>query len=103
MEWEVTGIDSLRNVLELECRKGYTDKAVIGGLDKYLHKQTEAIRQGINNPRLLRGFDELNLANSNYGSYSLDERKRWITNVLGWLDKLEEMNKSSQEPGVSSQ
>ena len=77
-------IDSLRNVLELECQKGYTDKAVIGGLDKYLHTQAERIRQSVSNPQLLKSFDELNLANSNYGSYGMDERKR--------LDKLEKAN-----------
>ena len=54
----MTGIDSLRNVLELECRKGYIDKAVIGGLDKYLHKQAGQIRQSIGNRQLLGGFDE---------------------------------------------
>ena len=100
----MTGIDSLRNVLELECRKGYTDKAVIGGLDKYLHKQAGQIRQSINDPKLLSGFDELNLANSNYGSYGVDERKRWITNIFGWLDKIEKATKTdrSQESVVSS-
>jgi ATP-dependent DNA helicase RecG len=96
----LTGIDSLRNVLDLERRKGYTDKAVIGGLDKYLHKQAGQIRQslvlslnGVKTkeliPQLLSGFDELNLANSNYGSYGMDERKRWIANVFSWLDRLE--------------
>jgi len=99
----VAGIDSLRNVLELECRKGYTDKAVIGGLDKYLHKQAGQIRQSINNPQLVSGFDELNLANSHYGSYGVDERKRWMTNVLGWLDQLEKTTKSRQPSVVSSQ
>jgi len=108
----VADIDSLRNILELECQKGYTDKAVIGGLDKYLHKQAEQIRQSIENPQLLGAFDELDLANSSYGSYDVDERKRWMSNVLGWLDKLEGTNRtksrqksvaSSQEPGVSSQ
>jgi len=84
----MTSIDSLRNVLELECQKGYTDKAVIGGLDKYLHKQAGQIRQSINNPQLVGGFDELNLVNSVYGSYGMDERKRWITSVLSWLDEL---------------
>ncbi|MFW6102120.1 MAG: ATP-dependent DNA helicase RecG [Chloroflexota bacterium] len=100
----MTGIDSLRNVLELERRKGYTDTAVIGGLDKYLHKQAEQIRQSINNPQLLSGFDELNLAESSYGSYGVDERKRWIANVFSWLDKLKETTnqKSSQESGVSN-
>jgi len=117
----VTGIDSLRNVLELECRKGYTDKAVIGGLDKYLHKQAGQIRQSLvlslNEvkmkeliPQFLSGFDELNLANSNYSSYGVDERKRWMTNVFGWLDKLEktkgsirhsERSEESRDPSLS--
>ncbi|MDH4067453.1 MAG: ATP-dependent DNA helicase RecG [Dehalococcoidia bacterium] len=95
----MTGIDSLRNVLELERRKGYTDRAVIGGLDKYLHNQAAQIRQSINNPELLRGFDELNLVRSDYGACSIDERKRWVAGVFGWLDKLREptqMNSSQQ-------
>ena len=99
----MTGIDSLRNILELERRKGYTDKAVIGGLDKYLHKQAWQIRQSINDPQLLSGFDELDLARSNYSAYGLDERKRWMANVLDWLDKLERetQKKSSQKSVVS--
>jgi len=84
----VTGIDLLRNVLDLERRKGYTDRAVIGGLDKYLHKQAGEIRQSINDRQLLKGFDELNLAGSTYGSCSLDERRRWLAGVFDWLDSL---------------
>jgi ATP-dependent DNA helicase RecG len=101
----VTGIDSLRNILELERQKGYTDKAVIGGLDSYLHKQAGQIRQSINDPQLIRGLDELNLSGSNYGSYGLDERKRWVANVLDWLDKVEGKDRatSSQKPEDSSQ
>jgi len=98
----VTGIDSLRNILELERRKGYTDKAVIGGLDKYLHKQAGQIRQSIDDPRLLSGFDELDLARSNYSAYGLDERKRWMANVLDWLDKLERATaKKSNQKSVT--
>jgi len=95
----VTGIDSLKNVLELERRKGYTDKAVIGGLDKYLHSQAGQIRQNINDAQLLKSFDELSLARSDYGSCSIDERKRWIAIVLGWLDRLQkpaDMNSRQQ-------
>jgi ATP-dependent DNA helicase RecG len=102
MTQEVTGIDSLRNVLELERRKGYTDKAVIGGLDKYLHKQAGQIRESINDPRVLSTFNELNLARSNYGSFSVDERKRWMAGVFGWLDKLQKPTES-QLSAVSRQ
>ena len=91
----MTGIESLRNVLELERRKGYTDKAVIGGLDKYLHRQAGQIREAISAPQLLRGFDELNLATSDYGSYSIDERKRWMAGVFDWLEKAGERSQQS--------
>jgi ATP-dependent DNA helicase RecG len=99
----VTGIDSLRNVLELERRKGYTDRAVIGGLDKYLHNQAGQIRQSINDPQLLRSFDGLRLGRSSYGSYGMDERKRLIANVLDWLDTLGKATNSHQQSAVSSQ
>jgi ATP-dependent DNA helicase RecG len=91
----VTGIDSLKNILELERQKGHTDRAVIGGLDKYLHSQTRQIRQSINNPQLLKGFDELNLANSEYGSYSIRERKRWVADIFAWVQKAEGAFKST--------
>jgi ATP-dependent DNA helicase RecG len=81
--------------LELERRKGYTDKAVIGGLDKYLHSQAGQIRQGINDTQFLRSFDELSLASSDYGSYRIEERKRWIAGIFAWLEKAEGATKSS--------
>ncbi|OGN97625.1 MAG: ATP-dependent DNA helicase RecG [Chloroflexi bacterium RBG_13_51_36] len=98
----MTGIDSLRNVLELERRKGYNDKAVIGGLDKYLHNQAGQIRQSISDRQLLKGFDGLNLAGSSYGSYSLDERKRWMADIFSWLDKATETTRG-QGSGVRDQ
>ena len=91
----MTEIGSLRNVLELERRKGYADRAVIGGLDKYLHSQAGQIRQSINNPQLLRGFDQLDLSRSDYGSSSIDERKRCISDIFAWLEKAEEGTKST--------
>jgi len=108
----MTSIDSLRNVLELERQKGYADKAVIGGLDKYLYKQAGRIRQslilGLNSVKtkevvqqVLSGFNELNLANSNYGACGVEERKRWIANVFSWLDKLEKEKSPNCHPESS--
>ena len=88
--------DSLRKILELERKKGYSDKAVIGGLDKYLHKQAGKIRQSINDQQLLAEFDELNLANSNYDSFDVDERKKWVMCVFDWLSKLEEVKQRNR-------
>ena len=30
------GIEKLKRILELEEKKGYTDKVVVGGLDRFL-------------------------------------------------------------------
>jgi len=102
--------DSLRNVLELERQKGYADKAVIGGLDRYLQKQAKQLRQSfilsLNEvktkelvPQLLTNFDELNLANSNYGSWSVNKRKEWLMDIFYWLDKLEK--EAASEPRIN--
>lgn len=89
----MTGVDSLRGILELECNKGYTNKTVIGGLDEYLHKQAGQIKQAISDTKLLADFNELNLANSDYTSLDADERKEWLMKILRWLDELEEAKK----------
>ena len=81
--------DSLRKVLELEQRKGYSDKAVIGGLDGYLRSHAGEIRQNVANPGLLATLDQLNLANPDYGSWDVVERERWIGRLLHWLSQLE--------------
>ncbi len=88
-------IDSLRAILELEHNKGYSNKAVIGGLDKYFHNKVGQIRQDIGNRQLLAEFDKLNLANSNYGSLDINARSKWITHIFDWLDKFEQAKKDT--------
>ena len=95
-------VGPLRDILELECKKGYADKAVIGGLDKYLHKQAGRIRELVANPQLLRSFDELNLANSSYASWDIDKRRKWIKSVFYWLDKLGKAKEGKSGIGVAS-
>ncbi len=98
----MTSVDSLRDILGLECKKGYANKAVIGGLDKYLHKQVGRIRQDIANPQLLNSFDKLSLADSNYDSWDIDKRQKWIMSVFGWLDELEAVKQGILTPPLRS-
>ena len=91
-------INSLRGILELERKKGYSDKAVLGSMDRYFHKQATRIRQDINNQQFLAEFDELNLANSNYGSCNVDQRKKWIMRIFDWLNKLEKAKQDTLKP-----
>ena len=67
----------LRNILELERRKGYADRAVIGGLDRYL-KRFHRERQPY--PRLPRMQSIMALPSHGYASLSREQRQRW----LGW-------------------
>ncbi|GAI13421.1 unnamed protein product, partial [marine sediment metagenome] len=85
-----TNINSLRRVLELECKKGYSNKAVIGGLDRFLRKQEGKIVQDANDRELLTSFNNLGLAKSNYSSWDVKKRKQWIATILQWIDEVEQ-------------
>jgi ATP-dependent DNA helicase RecG len=67
-------IESLRKVLKLEQAKGYSDKAVMGGLDRFLHN--------------LSPPDEKlsHLLSPNYSALDTGARERWIKNILGQID-----------------
>ena len=67
-------IESLRKVLKLEQAKGYNDKAVIGGLDRFLRNLSPP------DEKLSR------LLSLNYSTLDTRARERWIKNILGQLD-----------------
>lgn len=77
--------EPLRKILELECRKGYVDSAVIGGLDIYLRNWASQAIESITNPQLLSRFHKLHLVNPNYASLTKQQRKEWVNNVLHFL------------------
>jgi len=80
-------IDStpLRKVLELECKKGYSDSAVIGGLDRFLAKWVTKAEGAITDPSLLKRFKELRLNKTVYASLNQQQRKQQIDDILGFL------------------
>jgi ATP-dependent DNA helicase RecG len=86
----MTGIDSLKSILDLERKKSYNNRAVVGGLNKYLSQNAQHIRQSINNPQLLAWFDKLDLAHFDYLACNVHERKRWVDNALFGLSSLTE-------------
>jgi len=96
----VAHIGSLRDVLNLECEKGYTNRAVFGGLEKYLQKQSNLLKQSIPNPQLLTEFEQLNLASSTYNSWSIDKREKWLAEILQWLGKLEDAERNKEKKQV---
>ena len=79
----------LRKILELEHKKGYTDSAVIGGLDKFLNKWAVQAIEAITYPQSLKQFHRLRLVNSNYASLEREQRSQWVKEVLGFLSEVE--------------
>lgn len=81
----MASLDSLRSVLELERSKGYTDRAVIGGLDRYLHEQEQGILRSVSDPSLVDQFRLLRLPSAGYASLSQAERERVVARLFEWV------------------
>jgi len=78
-------VESLGKILELEHRKGYVDSAVIGGLDRFLHRWARQAIESITNPQLLHSFNQLHLIDSSYASMTKHQRKEWLKDILHFL------------------
>jgi ATP-dependent DNA helicase RecG len=80
-------IESLRKILELEREKGYTDSAVIGGLDRFLHRWAGQAMESIANQKLLAEFRRLRLDDSKYAEMTPPHRQRWIDEIFAFLSR----------------
>ena len=83
----VTNGESLRKILELECAKGCTDSAVIGGLDSFIRKWAGKAAESMTSPKLLGNFHQL--TNVTYASLSKQQRVQWINSMLTFLAEAE--------------
>ena len=81
--------DSLRKVIDLESKKGYSDAAVIGGMDKFLHHWSAQAAASFSSPDTLRRFKKLKLDKPDYASLAQDKRRDLLENVLAFLDGVE--------------
>jgi ATP-dependent DNA helicase RecG len=74
----------LRNILELERRKGYADSAVMGGLDRYLKRLIESNSLTPVSPAM-----QLIMALPSHGYASLrrEQRQRWLVWALNLLSR----------------
>jgi ATP-dependent DNA helicase RecG len=78
--------ESLRKVLDLEKQRGYTDTAVFGGLDKFLHNWSAGALESVKTPRLLGKFQKLFKAS--YTAMTKEQRLEWTKDVLKFLDDM---------------
>jgi len=86
---------ALRKILELERQKGYSNSAVIGGLDKFFSGWASQAMGSLTNPRLLARFRGLRLTDPGYASLSRAQREEWVRKMLGFLDGLEPLQKET--------
>ena len=80
---------SLRKILGLESRHGFTDQAVIGGLDRFLRNWAASTMASLSDRRLMARFRRLGLERPAYAAMTPEERRRWVKSLLGLLDALE--------------
>jgi len=81
-------VGPLRKVLELEREKGYADRAVIGGLDKFLRRWASQAASSIATSRLLADFKKLRLDDAKYASLNQEQRRKWLDDVFVFLDSI---------------
>ena len=74
--------ESLLKILALESEKGYTDSAVIGGLDRFLRNWAAQAAESITNRKLLSRFNKL--ANSKYASLTKEQRMELVNGILAF-------------------
>jgi ATP-dependent DNA helicase RecG len=80
--------NSLRNVLELERKLEFSDRAVMGGLDRFIERASEALRW-IRDIEPLRG--------TTYASLQPGQRHRWASTVMA---KISATTSGAQPPPV---
>jgi hypothetical protein len=79
---------ALRKILDLEKKKGFTDRAVIGGLDRYL-RNWAAKADGLASPDLFHRLKKLGLLEPRYSTWDQERRQPWVEEVLAFLEGME--------------
>ena len=73
--------DSLRNILHLEETRGFDNRAVVGGLDKFLQRWSQAMASHLGDAALVQ-----QLAEPSYGLMSPEQRRHWVGSWRAVLD-----------------
>lgn len=82
-------VSSVLGVLSLEKKRGFSNRAVIGGLDIYLKRIAPRIKEMINDRATHKKYLALEFAKTNYGSLGIEERESFLFNVTALLKEIE--------------
>ncbi len=78
----VSVFDKLTKILQLEHQKDFNDRAVIGGLDKFLTVWRAEVTQELNDPAQLSMAEEVAGLLAGYSTKGPDERRAAVTRAL---------------------
>ncbi len=78
-------LNPLRRILELEAKRGYQDRAVIGGLDRLLSNWIPKLEASLTSRESLATLRRLKLDKPSYASLPLPQRKQRIESILEFL------------------
>ncbi|MDD5312335.1 MAG: ATP-dependent DNA helicase RecG [Dehalococcoidia bacterium] len=79
----------LKAVLLQESKRGCDNRAVMGGLDRFIANWLNKNRQNLKAPAVAVELKNLIPDSPHYADRNPEERRRWIEAVLIWLEKLE--------------
>ncbi len=79
----------IRKVLELEVKKGYTDRAVMGGLDRFLTRWAAQAVLNVTSPKQLAVLNKLKAAESGYAVLTVEKRRQFVEALLSFLDTID--------------
>lgn len=71
-----------RGVLELELKKGFQDKAVVGGIDAFWARQKGLVQSKLKDPITLKSFRNLDIKDFRYRNLDIVARQKWIRSLL---------------------
>jgi len=91
-----------RTVLNLEATNGYANRAVIGGLDKYVARWVSQCSPGHDFSVFCPQLKTLLLSPPAYAERSVDARRIWVASVLQELDHVEKGCDIAAQQGESA-
>ena len=85
---EAMKLDQLRKVLALERSKGFSDGAVVGGLDGFVKRWAQEAHRAVPHPMVRSGLSRMGMLEPQYEAMAPQERAGWVERVLAWSNGL---------------
>jgi ATP-dependent DNA helicase RecG len=82
---------SFKKVLSLEREQGYSNKSVVGGLDRLLNRWQQTVSPSLVEKELFRLLQNQQLMEIPYSDLSLESRLRWVERALGCFEDVEKI------------